>query len=144
MYRQIKFRAKHIHAISKNEHLNGTWVKGYLSDDEYINSKELEGEFLIEKNTLGQYIGTKDANGKEMYEGDIAQRDIYGEKITGEIVWMDRGSTGFYLKVKTNTGSSFYPIGRGRYDDDNSDMCNDIVIGNIYENPELISRNKVV
>lgn len=36
MNREILFRAKHIHAIPGNEHLNGTWVHGYLSDENYI------------------------------------------------------------------------------------------------------------
>ena len=32
MNREILFRAKHIHTFPGNEHLNGTWVHGYLSD----------------------------------------------------------------------------------------------------------------
>lgn len=144
MYRQIKFRAKHTHAISKNEHLNSSWIQGYLADKEYINSPELEGEFLIDTETIGQYTGIKDANGKEIFEGDIVQRDIFGEKVVGEIVWMNMGSSGFYLKTKTNTVSCFYPMGRGRYDDDEGEKCNDIVLGNIYDDPELIKGDKVV
>lgn len=31
MNREILFRAKHIHAMDSNEHLNGTWVHGYLT-----------------------------------------------------------------------------------------------------------------
>lgn len=42
MNREMLFRAKHIHATSGNEHLNGTWVHGYLSDENYIYDKSLE------------------------------------------------------------------------------------------------------
>ena len=38
MSREILFRAKHIHTIPGNEHLNGTWVNGYLSDENYIST----------------------------------------------------------------------------------------------------------
>ena len=36
MSREMLFKAKHIHAMDSNEHLNGTWVHGYLSDKNYI------------------------------------------------------------------------------------------------------------
>lgn len=52
MNREKLFRAKHIHTTSGNEHLNGTWVHGYLSDENYIYDKSLEGEFLIDENTI--------------------------------------------------------------------------------------------
>ena len=46
MDREILFREKHIHAIPGNEHLNGTWVHGYLSDKNYINDKR--GKTIVE------------------------------------------------------------------------------------------------
>lgn len=52
MNREILFKAKHIHAITGNEHLNGRWVKGYLSDKNYIYDKSLEGEFWVDENTI--------------------------------------------------------------------------------------------
>lgn len=42
MNREILFRRKHIHTIPGNEHLNGTWVHGYLSDENHIYDKSLE------------------------------------------------------------------------------------------------------
>ena len=52
MSREILFKGKHIHAMDSNEHLNGTWVHGYLSDKNYIYDKSLEGEFLDYKNAI--------------------------------------------------------------------------------------------
>lgn len=48
MNREILFRAKHIHTIPGNEHLNGTWVHGCLSDENRIYDKNLEGELLVD------------------------------------------------------------------------------------------------
>ena len=65
MSREILFRAKHIHAMDSNEHLNGTWVHGYLSDKNYIYDKSFECEFLIDEDTICQYTGLTDKNGRK-------------------------------------------------------------------------------
>ena len=82
---------------------------------------------------LMQYTGMKDVKGDEIYEGDIVHDDefIY---LVGFGVFTDdndfqeptQGQTGFYI-VDIHTDETF-PFYSMRYR----------VIGNIYENPELL------
>ncbi|MGV3095519.1 MULTISPECIES: YopX family protein [Staphylococcus] len=67
--------------------------------------------------------GLKDMRGVEIYEKDIV-RDIYGDKYL--IEWLDGG---FVL-------TEFYIGGYDHYNIDDSTEYE--VIGNIYENPELL------
>ena len=96
---------------------------------------------LDEKNDweiLMQYTGLKDKNGKEIYEGDIVKgkpeikykdaTEIYEPLF--KIEWFDNESA-FGFEEITIVGQKerfFYQTSANRYE----------VIGNIYENPELI------
>ena len=80
------------------------------------------GEIHRENYKIMQYTGLKDSNGKEIYEGDIV-----------------KGTNG----LKGGPSEVFYGYGTwqpfsylGNYDGN----CFEVV-GNIYENPELISGN---
>ena len=79
--------------------------------------------------TLMQFTGRKDKNGREIYEGDITN---YGEvRWFDDLNWDSGGSShpGFYFVTKYgDLGDLQYHTG---FDD-----CE--VLGNRYENPELI------
>ena len=62
------YRAKHIHALSENEHLNGLWIVGYLSGEHHISNKD--GEYLIDPTTICQCTGRDDE-----WEHDVFQCD---------------------------------------------------------------------
>nr|DAQ16206.1 MAG TPA: YopX protein [Caudoviricetes sp.] len=138
MSREILFRGKHIHAMDSNEHLNGTWVHGYLSDKNYIYDKSLECEFLVDENTICQYTGLTDKNGKKIFEGDIVRSvsDIYGKVkfglYTSAFSFSDKNQ-GFYIEFPEE---SLYRKELGYWEN------KVIVIGNIYDNPELLEEEK--
>lgn len=124
MSRVNKYRGIHIHVHPQNEHLNGTWIYGYLSDENYINSIDLNGEFLVDKDTVGQYIGVDDKNGKEIYEKDIVLID--GEDEYFVVEW-NSDTSRFVMNSETLT-----------VDFDNYWGYQVEVIGNVYENADLL------
>ena len=76
---------------------------------------------------LMQYTGLKDKNRKEIYEGDIFH--IGSKKILYVVEWIDCGLKGRQIKNKSWIGLDYWK--------------DDIeVIGNIYENPEVIKEDE--
>lgn len=131
MNREILFRAKHIHATSGNEHLNGTWVHGYLSDKDCIYDKSLEGEFLIDEDTICQYTELTNELGEEFWENDIVQ---YGHYYG--VIKYEEGE--FIIKWNTK-GSEFlrHDLAYWAY------LRNVRVVGNIFDNPELLEEENM-
>lgn len=86
---------------------------------------------------LMQYTGLKDKNGKEMYEGDILEWSVT-ETHGGVVRQLDvvEWENGAFI-----TRSPKYQDGESFYDDGNREQITteSIVIGNIYENPELLN-----
>lgn len=134
--REIKFRGKHIHTLPANKHLDGRWIYGYLCSENYINSTELESEFLIDQETIGQYTGLKDKKGKEIYEGDII---LYVNEDTGEPQLSE---------IKYNkTYASFFRINKNQkegtkyliFHEAITKKC--MVIGNIFDDSDLLKED---
>lgn len=122
---------------------NGEWVEGFLAryDERHEVANIVSNEILIPviSSTICQCTGLRDKNGKLIWENDIVQRDIFGNEKIGIITWMDVFIIGFQFKVENKDGgTNFYPMGRGIRDDDVGERCNDDVIGNIFDNPELL------
>ena len=146
MNREILFRGKHIHAMDSNDHLNGTWVHGYLSDENYIYDKSLEGEFLVDEDTICQYTGLTDKNGKKIFEGDILRGFQYpfchdGEyNYYAEIFFAD---CSFMTYTHKNPSSCVRGISDGNTELMECWVSEEWeVIGNIYDNPELLEGEK--
>lgn len=123
--REILFRAKHIHALPQNEHLDGTWVYGYLCDENYINSPELEGEFLIDTETVCQYTGLTDKNGRKIFEGDVLSFTQKRQNANGIVKMVD----GCFFAIIEGQ-KCWLSEGVKRYKGK--------VIDNVFDNPELI------
>lgn len=137
---------------------NGEWVEGYLGvfgdatqifvpfTDEEI--KENQGRFLsaingvwhiVDPETVGQYTGLTDKNGTTIFEGNILADNPDGS-ITNvfEIFWHEE-LAGFMLDDGLNLCCTNEWL--------ESDESNQIlleVIGNIYDNPELLKSQKEV
>lgn len=136
MNREILFRGKHIHAMDSNEHLNGTWVHGYLSDKNYINDKSLEGEFLVDEDTICQYTGLTDKNGKKIFEGDVVKNSA---GVCGEVKF-GLYAAGFSIP-DTNQGFYIEFPEKSLYREELGYWRNKIVVvGNVFDNPELLEK----
>jgi hypothetical protein len=97
---------------------------------EYLS---LGGEGDSNHSPIMQYTGLKDKNGMEIYEGDILQLNKYDR------VWIQFRNGKF---TTMNVFKGKY-IARSDYDSNDLDrVLFGIVIGNIYENPELLEVTK--
>ena len=122
--REILFRGKRVD--------NGEWTYGYLFvcwDRCYIlwgmsGDNPIKEEVIPE--TVGEYTGLTDKNGKRIFEGDI----ISGRGDTYKVM--------FYEGVFQVENSHYIT---GLYVAIHMDKINEVV-GNIYDNPEMLEDEK--
>lgn len=149
--REILFRGKRVD--------NGEWVygdllraKGYVNrieytviftDPEEFPKGEYFGAVHILPETVGQYTGMTDKNGKRIFEGDILQIKGYREVIDRCVVGCgiyapfnhSSKSVGFYLCWKHDKEQLQKYANLAYWVEEREAVC----IGNIHDNPELIA-----
>lgn len=137
--RQIKFRGL---KVDSNELVYGSLVNNLwtysenhkwhklpvceiITDSEecsdYEEMQANEQNVTVDPNTVGQFTGQKDVNGKEIYENDIV---MHGESIR-------------IVEYRWSNFSLIRPSGTDTILLSFSPKC--YVIGNIHQNPELLS-----
>ena len=128
MNREIKFRVWDIEL-----HM---WINNIGMGKDNTLCKGTEKRFAVM-----QYIGLKDKNGNEIYEGDILCNDEYQTWEWRGVVKFSHGVFGAEwlsnMKSKSMVGSWGQKHNLRKLDDDIVER--QIIIGNIYENPELLS-----
>ena len=129
--REILFRGKW-----KN---SGEWVYGNLFNPDKADTPTqiCIGTYIartcyeIDPETVGQYTGLTDKNGRKIFEGDIVVfADFFDDKIhRGEVYWCD---SAFWFDCTETEGDE------GLYSLAYISVNVLEVIGNIYDNPELL------
>lgn len=124
--REILFRGKRVY--------NGEWLAGDLLANKYERPNICPiGDvncYPVIPETVGQYTGMKDKNGEKIFEGDIVKYSTTCEIFT--VAW--HGSFAEFViselqkpNKATRGSKNMYLVNR---------YCE--VIGNIYDNPELL------
>lgn len=148
--REILFRGKRVD--------NGEWAEGYyvpMGEYHYILTGRLElvpyldfEHFLVNPETVGQFTGLTDRNGVKIFEGDIVRwHDNTELSVSGQIAEVCFGK----YRDAESVFDDIYPLGFYiRFSDKNCVTISWLdeyknyfdIIGNIYDNPELLEVNK--
>ena len=153
MTRERKFRAKIVMDIEPLAMKKGNWVEGHYYEDlqdcewcSWIHECNDIIHYKVDKNTLGQFTGITDKNGKEIYEGDVVK-----VKEIGGYAWEHIGVVRYYTedcRFGIDTSLTNKVIKRLLFTKEkislNDGHCtitytNEYeIIGNIFDNPELL------
>ena len=101
--REILFRGKDI--------ISGEWISGFLVSEKHIGNWVQSNPIIPE--TVGQFTGLTDKNGKKIFEGDILSSS-----------WGYKGAVEFDAIMYAKLECLF------------NEDCE--VVGNIHDNPELV------
>lgn len=127
--REILFRGKG----TRGKH-SGEWVTGDLwhhaDKESVVYSNELDSKVWVSAKTVGQFTGITDKNDKEIFEGDVVRyTNKDGTHAFYEVVWSN--SCGAWM-LQYHGAPGFFSVAGFRLLVE--------VIGNIHDNPDLLSR----
>ena len=119
---------------------NGEWIYGdvvQFPTHGIVRIVEQEPSYKdaeVDSETVGQYTGLTDKNGKKIFEGDIVQEDDVIHN--GEI--QIKGKVGSISLEK----SCFVVLYNDTWDFLQTNAKVVLVVGNIYDNPELLEETE--
>ena len=125
---------------------NGEWVEGDLYHNFIYNGEskketrmgniyfygcKIHGTAfnMVDPETVGQFTGLEDKNGKRIFEGDIIKNE-YSQGIFRKFSVSYDGVIGCWIATYKNTSPHFLYNLIGKIE----------IIGNIHDNPELLER----
>lgn len=155
MEREILYRGKR---VDNGEWIYGGWAQRHNDNTEYIVTSTVGASckseinniiatgFRVELDTIGQYTGLTDKNGKKIFKGDILDLSAlmitdFGVVKYGEYKDSDMrddipcGHVGFYVDIEEQhynyvRRDILFFVSRCK------------VVGNVYDNPELLEDMK--
>ena len=127
--RGIKFRGKRL--------TDGKWIygdffrnrgKSFITTDGIVcNPLASPSDYEVNPDTVGQFTGLCDCNGREIYEGDIVRNESAG--FCGVVQYRDAT---FIIFLGEMNGALLICLQTGSLE----------IIGNIHDNPELLKGGK--
>lgn len=132
--REILFRGKRVD--------NGEWIQGDIVQNpvhgvvRIVEQKPSYKDAEVDSDTVGQYTGLTDKNGRKIFEGDIIHLEysqvffggVYFGEYTAEVSYKE----GCFITDGMNNGDEIETPLSGFNNDEVE------IIGNIHDNPELV------
>ena len=127
--REILFRGKRAD--------NGEWIYGDLIQnvdcikirEQEKSIKKIAKSYEVDRDTVGQFTGLCDKNGKKIFEGDIVLGLFLFDMLINAVVKFRDGAFGLeWHRGEIIEFNAFTSICNITYE----------IIGNIYDNPELL------
>lgn len=143
MNREIKFRGLPFEK-------GWSWQYGYLVKQMYRGKEKFHVGYVqngaimgieVDPETIGQYTGLKDKNGKEIFEGDILKtpRGFIGEVVFGRAEEECRHKVFGRMVIDCYTTYGWIFVrGDGYKCSIDDELLEGEIIGNVFSNPELI------
>lgn len=130
--REIEFRGKR---TCDNKWVYGWFTGIYQTEDgdvgcirDYIGKDN-----LVKLETVGQYTGLKDKNGRKIFEGDIVRDTTWKSEINKKI-----NVVKFCTTDVASCGCCYKPFGGSGFKADEICLSECEIIGNVWDNKELL------